>query len=1286
MLHARLLWTVLGVATLAVAGCSEDFDTSRQLPPRGTLGEEMYGVLCDRVASQALREDLTGASFRNVCHKGRDGKFSDQVNEAALPGASAGAVDTKGSPVSVDKQKKSRAAAVARIGALVRRRADLIRALDAAFPDIKVAVKDVKNGDDKKSCNDKGQRRLHDELADMLGRFQDLYNDGTIPQSTESLATLMKAFKADPEAQSALARFDSRQGYRPIAVALGALRPILAYPDLRELSNATLRLLSADSDPYAPDPKRDGDGKRIPVPGSANAQFTKLLDVMHQELTNTQADAVPPPLSSKGDPFVDRTILSRPRDNLEMVQTLFYAQDPSFGNSAPAYIVKRDGRGYAQVALANGALPAPFVDADNDGLADVDELGRFVSSSGDAPPTPFFTVASTAGAQRDSFGRVGLYDYIDTSHTFAAHLLDDLKPLVNPNPTFQHETLMYAVAGAQAVFGARDGGPKTTKTYDDGKAVSYDAFHSDSAPMIDLVYALGQLLGDHTTDDLLLYSKTLFTSQLPALARLTGTGLAVKDLGNQHEEAKIPASSTLWDEILDTVVRMTQEPGLLEDVMRAIGNDDTLDLGPSLASFLRNRDRLTYDKNNLNGVPVNLETNDTSALKTPVDRTKPDTGFNRSALQRFVALIHDTLGVTSCNKDGAKVHAKGVPLAGSITLPLVGSYKECEVFKIENLAKFYLDSIVGKAELYFRPGILRNGVLGIGAATVETIEQSSGIGLNANDPYGFWDSPSAKTFRPRPRWLNRLVFFDIDHDTSQPTHDFLADLQGTHMGSAVCPERVIDDPDPGAADASPDGKVHGLRECQDGDWLFQRGQHSIFAWEDYNFYKAFTPTVNAFVLHNREDLLLELLDTIHRHWASDKQAPNECKLGDGRDCSKDGTQSYEAFLADALDGDLLPALHDTIAILDNTTMRRCTNADPRTHTCTASTEIDGIQLLTEAAIAMVSPDYAKANGLRDRAGNVSAARNDGTTNPQVTPIYLLANALGAMDKAFDDYASTHPDDKGRQGQWRAARSQLVDQFLATQGAGTGTAFKNSAVPKIVPTLIDMLRSQMQANCPTSYTPPYDRCNWARDDLTKKVAAVVDGPFFATSMDLMDAIRKNDDARVQLESLVTYLLNAASDNDALPSMLASTADIIQLLRDDTNLVPLFHVIAGATVSTKDQKSLVDASAALLAKISGKAFDKDKAETCNKELDPNQILTAVLSNMVTPMPNEDGTPGLTPLEIIMSVIGDVNRLEPDRTDKLDPNDYASIADNVTDFLLNKERGLEQFYEIVRQGTAR
>jgi len=78
--------------------------------------------------------------------------------------------------------------------------------------------------------------------------------------------------------------------------------------------------------------------------------------------------------------------------------------------------------------------------------------------------------------------------------------------------------------------------------------------------------------------------------------------------------------------------------------------------------------------------------------------------------------------------------------------------------------------------------------------------------------------------------------------------------------------------------------------------------------------------------------------------------------------------------------------------------------------------------------------------------------------------------------------------------------------------------------------------------------------------------------------------------------------------------------------------------------------------------------------------------VLQKLVTPMAAPDGSTGQTPLEVIMDIVADINRADPRATDKLRAGDYASIADNVSDFLGNKERGMEQFYEIVRQGTVR
>src|SRR5262249_2186926 len=155
-----------------------------------------------------------------------------------------------------------------------------------------------------------------------------------------------------------------------------------------------------------------------------------------------------------------------------------------------------------------------------------------------------------------------------------------------------------------------------------------------------------------------------------------------------------------------------------------------------------------------------------------------------------------------------------------------------------------------------------------------------------------------------------------------------------------------------------------------------------------------------------------------------------------------------------------------------------------------------------------------------------------------------------------------------------------------------------------------------------------------------------GPLFTSGLDVMDAIQKDPDGRRETEKLIGYLVDTASKNDALPSVLASANDLVQLLRDDDNLLPLFKVLAQAGDGSKyddkgklTQKSLVDAQMALLARVSGKYLDKDNKEICQNEVDPNQVLTRVLAKVVTPIKDGDFK-GQTPLEVIIDVIADVN----------------------------------------------
>jgi hypothetical protein len=103
------------------------------------------------------------------------------------------------------------------------------------------------------------------------------------------------------------------------------------------------------------------------------------------------------------------------------------------------------------------------------------------------------------------------------------------------------------------------------------------------------------------------------------------------------------------------------------------------------------------------------------------------------------------------------------------------------------------------------------------------------------------------------------------------------------------------------------------------------------------------------------------------------------------------------------------------------------------------------------------------------------------------------------------------------------------------------------------------------------------------------------------------------------------------------------------------------------------------------VSGRYFDKDSKEICRREIDPNQVLAVALGNLVTPI-KDDGFKGQTPLEVIIDVIADVNRIDPTEAYEgtLKRTDYGNVSENVVDFLTNRERGLEQFYEVIRQGT--
>jgi hypothetical protein len=77
-----LRWAACGAAALLASACHQGLDTTRRAPPAATLGDDIFGVLCDRLGAGVLAEDTSGASYHDVCHYDDDGVYADQVRSS----------------------------------------------------------------------------------------------------------------------------------------------------------------------------------------------------------------------------------------------------------------------------------------------------------------------------------------------------------------------------------------------------------------------------------------------------------------------------------------------------------------------------------------------------------------------------------------------------------------------------------------------------------------------------------------------------------------------------------------------------------------------------------------------------------------------------------------------------------------------------------------------------------------------------------------------------------------------------------------------------------------------------------------------------------------------------------------------------------------------------------------------------------------------------------------------------------------------------------------------------
>jgi hypothetical protein len=1316
-LSAPLATLALSIASATCAlSCATDFDTSRDAPvAKTTLGEELYTGLCDRVGAGAFAEDLSGASYRSVCHKGASGWGSAKVATAVLPKASAALAG-------------SRRLSIAKVEALGARREQLIEAFDTLFPD--TTIPDPFHPDDKSKAV-----RLHDALDVFARRLTPLYESSPystktatdpplLPHTTQVLGALMATLAEGSGAQQSLAHMAGREGYRPVARSPGALRPLLAYPGLRGLLTLLL--------------------DRVGPGGPMEAPFQHLLRVAEQELRTLQPDPAQAALA------IDDARLqpNRPRQKLEILSSIFLSQNAAYsrGSVAPRYLAARDLRGF--VLPVGGSVAAPFRDADGDGSADVDLLGRFVGQDGTpilAPPpfaTPHVLFGDGYSFDEDSralsHGQL-VYRYVDTSQSMLWGMLTDVRTLAATQNPADPSTLMRTLEGAYLLYG----GKKTRKAeYPAASADSskirfdYESFDASGSALLDLTHATGQLLGAPESDDFIGSVLALHEQHPEKTARALQLAWSIwnKSKDPAYAAAVLADTSPFWDDLTDLLAKIArigpakytggsaipQPRGLLSDMTLALASPAALQYLPAaFKAPMVSSDRINYHPDNVNGPPINTTTgvllaDKSNPFKTAVDRSKPDTGDNRSAFQRFAHIIGAANHVNTCNKQGAQMKA---PLAicgfdlpdtvasfveGIITSP----YNECDLLQINDLGVFFLDSTLAfdhprRARMVVKDTSLLNTL-----GQVNNLLKPFGkvCELTLNGLLHASTNLDGVSTTPTPQGLMRLVFFgaegtDVPSSVLDPLiggknkqiNTFISNLLEP-TGTTGCPKdssgvnhcasyaQTLRGIEPGTfflaetpylASHPPECKATCDKVSADD------GSRDLCLAEcagpTSGFFEGIRPLLTAFSSYSYdpepgekcakdpqgrclgEQLFLDLMVLLDKHWSTQTS----------------GISRYEDLvgwvLADSdlfgTVGDLVPTMRD----LDYTSAR-VKNGQKRSP----------LEVTNSLVSYLFDQGLAGSLGIRDRVGSTTTTRNDGSPKDHLTPYDLLVQSLRRFDAQFD--AAGDPDRKAR---WKAARSELVDQFLL---ANNGT-WTNPVIDRSLLTIGRTVREQVNANCPDRETSL--QCSWARDDLATKLQTTLEGPLFAAINDMTEALRGDDEARLALEKLVAYLLETASDPDSFSLLLTTLGDLLQVLADDGNLAPILNTLSPAVAPSlvKNDKTgelepagnlgVTPATLRLLKVLLDDRADLSPAKAEEAVIDRYHVLDRVLPQLVTP-PAPDKQ---IPLTVIIDTIAAVQRFDSSDPGPLSADDYRATATGLRSFLVDDYRGLEQFYTIVR-----
>lgn len=401
---------------------------------------------------------------------------------------------------------------------------------------------------------------------------------------------------------------------------------------------------------------------------------------------------------------------------------------------------------------------------------------------------------------------------------------------------------------------------------------------------------------------------------------------------------------------------------------------------------------------------------------------------------------------------------------------------------------------------------------------------------------------------------------------------------------------------------------------------------TLFAASASGMVDGLRPLIRVFHQHGQLDLVFELFEVLHLHWATieggDYQSTDR---GTPRYSRLSGIRRFEPLLMDVFrDAKVLAGVRNLL--IGTRGLRSSSGKDLR-------------QVLLSVARQVLLKD----SSLRTRSG----AREvfvDGERITPLSPFDLIRGARADLKTVLRRSSQAERD-------WDDLVDELHRLFVATQNAGPEAGrFTNPRMKPVAKALLDFLAERARRHQQLG-----DLDGWMQRSMVDSMTDLVTSDELPALLDLLDSIEADPELDGMMLELRDQLL---AEDQGFPELLAIAGDTLQAAKDASLAVPFLRLMGREL--DPDQ---------------GMPFMMLDLMKQTLDADPDERMLEVARRAIERPPA-----GGLYLDGLGRAVKQANRTNPLDRGLLDAADFGKIAGKLSDYLTDEEHGMEKFYRLV------